>query len=179
MLTREEYNIIAQQCRSISVEPQTNYYFDTDDFYMNSKGITCRLRAKKEKYKVTIKNHRAGGSNCSVEEDIYEGKEYNTKAFEALGLQRQGTLVTQRIVMYRDVFCEVVLDQNSYLGITDYELEVEYAETSEKRALEYLQRIADCLVAANLVDSANNFMLRIGKEKTKSERFFEKKRSML
>ena len=53
MLTKDEYAVLSAQCRGMRVETQTNYYFDTDDFCMNRKGITCRIRAKNGKYKTT------------------------------------------------------------------------------------------------------------------------------
>ncbi len=176
LLTEDEYAVLADQCRGISVESQTNYYFDTDDFYMNRKGITCRIRAKNGKYKTTIKNHSISGLHCSMEVDLCEGPEYNSKFYEVLGLHFQGELVTTRIILYKDAFCEAVLDQNAYLGHRDYELEVEYIQGCEDRALDYLKSVAECLVAANLADSVDSFLLRVEKDNTKSERFFKRKR---
>ena len=176
LLTSDEYAVLAEQCRDMAVESQTNYYFDTADLDMNRKGITCRVRAKNGKYKTTIKNHNTGSLSCSVEEDIYEGSERNFKAFEALGMHLQGELITTRLVLYKDAFCEVVLDRNTYLGCDDFELEVEYAEGCQHEAMAYLKEAAACLVEAGLIDSVESFMLRIGKGKSKSERFFEKKK---
>ena len=64
LLTKEEYDVMMASCKGMAVEFQTNYYFDTDDMYMNRKGITCRIRAKNGTYKTTIKKH---GTDCSVE----------------------------------------------------------------------------------------------------------------
>ena len=176
LLTEDEYAVLADQCRGISVESQTNYYFDTDDFYMNRKGITCRIRAKNRRYKTTIKNHTAGGLHCSMEVELWEGTEYNSKFNEAQWLCFQGELVTKRIILYKDAFCEAVLDRNTYLGYMDYEIEVEYVQGCEDSALDYLKSVANCLVAANLVDSVDSFLLRVGKGNSKSERFFKRKR---
>ncbi len=176
MLTKEEYEALAECCRGMFSEDQINYYFDTDDFYMNRKGITCRIRGKNGKYVTTIKNHDTDHLNCSVEENIYEGDDFNCKFFDALGLHLQGELITSRITMYKDAFCEVVIDRNTYLGYTDFEIEVEYRKDSEAKAIEYLNGVAEGLYASKLIDSVDNFMLRTRKGKSKSERFFEKKR---
>lgn len=175
LLTKDEYAVLADQYKGLTVKSQTNYYFDTDDFYMNRKGITCRIRAKNGKYKTTIKKHGTGDLYCSVEEDVYEGDELNSKIFDALGMELQGKMTTKRIVLYMDAFCEVVLDWNVYLGYDDFEIEVEHVEGCERKATDHLKKTAESLVAAGLVDSVDIFLFRIGKGKSKSERFFERK----
>lgn len=177
LLTEAEYAVLADQCPALSVVLQTNYYYDTDDLYMNSKGITCRVRAKNYRYKTTIKNHHTGNLNCCVEEGLYEGREPNSNVFNALGLHFQGELITRRTILHKDAFCEVVLDRNTYLGCNDFEIEVEYAKDCEKRAMAHIKGITEILVAANVIDSVESFMLRIGEGKSKSERFFDRKQA--
>ena len=177
LLSKDEYAVLVDRCEGMTVKPQINYYFDTEDLYMNRKGITCRVRAKEGKYKATIKNHIADGLNCSVEEDLYEDTEFNYAVFEALGMYLQGSLITTRLLLHKDACCEIVLDWNVYLGYEDFEIEVEYAKGCENSAVDHLKSIAESLVTADLVDSVEDFMLRIGKGKSKSERFFERKRT--
>lgn len=177
MLTKDEYAVLADRCKGMCVEMQTNYYFDTDDLTMNRKGITCRIRAKNGKYRMTIKNHCTEDPSCSIEEHLCVSTEFNPRIFEALGLRLQGELITSRIIMYRDSFCEMVLDRNTYLGHTDFEVEVEYSGEREASALEYMKSVAECFVAAKIMDSTEEYLHRIGKGKSKSERFFEWKQS--
>lgn len=177
MLTEDEYSMLADQCSGMCVETQTNYYFDTDGLYMNRKGITCRIRAKNGKYKMTVKNHCTEDPSCSIEDHLFESMEYNSQIFDGMGLRLQGELITSRIIMYKDSFCKMVLDRNTYLGYTDFELEIEYSEACEARAVEYLKNVAEYLIAAKLADSAEEYLHRIGKGKSKSERFFERKQS--
>jgi uncharacterized protein YjbK len=172
MLTKDEYAVLADRCKGMCVEMQTNYYFDTDDLNMNRQGITCRIRAKNGTYRMTVKNHCRENPNCSIEEHLCESAKFDPRIFEALGLRLQGELITSRIIMYRDTFCEMVLDRNTYMGCTDYELEVEYSEGCETRALDCLKSVADCLIAAKITDSTEEYLHRIGKGKSKSERFF-------
>ena len=69
------------------------------------------------------------------------------------------------------------MDRNTYLGCNDFEIEVEYAKDCEKRAMAHIKGIAEILVAANVIDSVESFMLRIGEGKSKSERFFDRKQA--
>ena len=114
--------------------------------------------------------------NFSTEDDVYEGAEFQPKVFETLGMHLHGELITTRIVLHKDAFCEVVLDHNTYLGYDDFEIEVEFVDEYEWMATEHLKSIAELLIKENLIDSVESFILRVGKDKAKSERFFEKKR---
>ena len=45
LLEKKEYEMLLDIfCENVSPTRQVNYYFDTDDFYMNSKGITYKFR---------------------------------------------------------------------------------------------------------------------------------------
>ena len=175
LLNRDEYEVIAKRCNDNCVENQINYYFDTDDLYMNKNGVTCRIRAKNGKYKMTIKNHCVQEENCSVEEDVYEGDVLDSRIFDALGLKFMGELVTSRMILHKDKVCEMVIDKNYYLGHTDYEIEIEYSKEAEQKALGYLKSIAVCLTESKIVPSVEMFLDRIGKGDSKSNRFFERK----
>lgn len=178
LLTKEEYSALIGLKDEVLNEEQTNYYFDTNSFDMNRKGITCRIRQKDGIYKATVKHHDTVYSGRSTEEDIYEGSEYNASFFEALGLHIQGELITIRALLFTDPYCEIVLDKNAYLGDMDFEIEVEYAEEYEEKALDYLKDIAAYMASLQLIDSTDAFLHRVGKGKSKSERFFERKQQV-
>lgn len=178
MLTADEYLfILVLMCKYGPIETQTNYYFDNDDLSMNKKGITCRIRAKNGKYKATVKNHSTEHPDCSIEVDLVEKTAFDPQIFNVFGLHYQGELVTERVVMHKDSACEMVLDRNVYLGHTDFELEVEYSKESEHRAQTLIESFADCLVAAEHLTSVDELFNRIGKGKSKSQRFFERKKN--
>jgi len=176
MLTEAEYDVTNNLFGNLSSKTQTNYYFDTGDFSMNKKGITCRIREKDGIFKATVKNHSSKHYDCSIEEDLVKKTEFDPRIFNEKGLSCQGKLVTHRTIIYKDALCEMVLDRNTYLGYTDYELEVEYCENSEKKALWLLEDIAEKLVNIKLLGDVDNLLDRIGKGKSKSQRFFERKR---
>lgn len=176
MLTADEYHAIVMfMCKQHPINIQTNYYFDTDDLSMNRKGITCRIRAKDGKFLATIKSHGAEHPDCSIEEDLVEKTEFDSKIFDTIGLHHQGVLITERIVINKDSCCEIVLDRNTYLGFTDFELEVEYCEGGEARAQSLLESVAKVLVDAKILTGSNVFLKRVGQGKSKSQRFFESK----
>ena len=176
MLTAEEYgSLLMSLCVGICPTIQTNYYFDTPDFAMNRKKITCRIRGKEGRFKATIKDHKTGCAECSAETVISDEKEYDPSVFHMLGLYCHGELVTERRVLFKDNFCEAVIDRNTYLGCTDYELEVEYTAGSERKAQLLLEEIAYALMHIGTSSGMNTFYERMGSGKSKSERFFERK----
>lgn len=176
MLTEGEYITLARfKCQHKAVNLQTNYYFDTDDLSMNKKGVTCRIRHKNGLYKATVKKHNADGAECSIETDICEKAEFDPTVFNTLGLRFQGELVTERLKLCDDVFCKIVLDKNTYLGKTDFELEIEYSEAYKKKAFVCLDDIADFLCRCGRLQDKKELISRISQAKSKSQRFFEEK----
>lgn len=175
MLSADEYlSILMLMCKYVPMQTQTNYYFDDNNFTMNKKGITCRIRAKDGKYKATVKNHNTDHSECSIEVDLVEKAEFDPQIFNVFGLHHQGELVTDRVVMHKDSTCEVALDRNVYLGHTDFELEVEYCKGSEQRAKMLVENIAECLVATEQLTGIDELLSRVGQKGSKSQRFFER-----
>ena len=174
MLTRQEYNCLrCISCQNVPGVFQTNYYFDTDDFAMNKRGVTCRIRFKNGVYKATIKTHGIQEAGCSIEEDLSEKTYFDQNAFSSLGIHLQGDLVTERTVMFKDNTCEMVLDRNMYLGTTDYELEIEYLEGCEDKANRLMNEAVEMLISHEFI--MNKDELQSLQCKSKSERFFERK----
>lgn len=179
MLTEDEYlAIFMLKCKNVPVQTQVNYYFDDNDLSMNKKGITCRIRAKDGKYKATVKKHNIEQPDCSVEVDLAENTEFDQLIFNVFGLYHKGELITNRVIIYKDSTCEIVLDRNVYLGYIDFELEVEYSKDSESRAQKLIENIGECLVAAEQLTGINEFVARIGHGISKSQRFFERLKNL-
>lgn len=175
MLTADEYAaLLLVSDPSASVMNQTNYYFDTEDHAMDRMGITCRIRARNGRFKATIKTHGSASRDCSTEEVLEEKSTFDPTVFRPLDVHCQGALVTERAVLYKDGFCEAVLDRNTYLGFTDYELEIEYLSGNEDKAFGLLYRIANVLKASSANTDPAEFLSRTGMPK--SERFFARMR---
>lgn len=146
LLSEEAYNALMEQFSSAQkpIVTQVNYYFDTDDFAMNRRNTTCRIRLRDGQYKATMKRHAAGtDQSTEAEMEIYAGLDHN--AFTDMGLKLWGALTTHRCVLLKNPHLEVVLDRNEYLGHTDYELEIEYLPEYEKEARAVLKEVEKAL----------------------------------
>ena len=70
---------------------------------------------------------------------------------------------------------KAVIDRNTYLGFTDYELEIEYTEGHGDEAMHIIKHIVKKLSNYLEFYPAEELLNRVGKSKSKSERFFESK----
>lgn len=173
LLTAEEFiGLQMTMCKYLKPQIQTNYYFDTETLSMNQKGVTCRIRFKDGIYKATVKSHNRDTS-ISTECDLGESKELFPNIFSVLGFCCYGNLSTERFMLFKNDELEMVLDRNSYLGKTDYELEIEYAENCYDKAMNELYNIADILFSNRIIQNKEYFVMRAKHAKSKSERFFE------
>ncbi len=176
MLTENEYStLLTSVCKYAISTDQTNYYFDTDSYDMNQKGVTCRIRSKNGEAEATVKSHANRANSCSTEKTIPLKNHAEFSIFESMGLKLQGSLKTQRTVAYEDEFCEVVLDKNTYLDFTDYELEIEYLPRYESCAMHVLRNFARVLYLNNCITDIDAFCDRTKTCKSKSQRFFERR----
>lgn len=181
LISKDEYDYLIEQLGyelpgiKKPVIRQINYYFDTEDLAMNQNHITCRIRLKNGRYKGIIKRHFPDTDRSTETEiKIYDGIDENT--FTDMGLQLQGSLITERCIIFKDLNHEIVLDKNEYLGYTDYEIEIEYSPDYEEKAELTLKTLHDMLVkwknASPLRKNTTNFK----NVSSKSSRFFERKK---
>ena len=181
LLTREEYFALRPP-ENPYTQPftQKNYYFDTTDYAMDNLGITCRIREKNGKYTTTIKAHDKKNTNCSIEINDEPKNTPDVSLFRDLNLKAQGYMVTERIILSSFDGFEVAIDQNTYLGVTDYELEVEYADDKKHYAKNMVQTFNTCIRTKlkNNFDSID-FINRTNKSSSKSARFFKRKKAIM
>ena len=153
---------------------QVNYYYDTNEYELDQKGITCRIRYKDGKYTPTIKEHGNDWNELSVENKYRETDYFDGTPFDGLGLFFQGFLITERTTFYPEKGVEICLDKNKYLGRTDYELEIEYEPEKKKKAEKAVDHIASLLFRRGYIP--DKAVLSKRKASSKSARFFERKR---
>ena len=180
LLTKDEYDYLMKHLSHENpliqkpIVTQINYYFDTDDFSMNQQGTTCRIRLKDGKYKAIMKKHFANtDQSTETEMEIYTGLDHN--AFTDMGLKLQGELITKRCIVMKEKSCEVALDENEYLGHSDYELEIEYTAGHEKDAQAIMKIFKDMLVRRKCFLIYKEMIETLDYIPSKSNRFFEKK----
>lgn len=178
LLTQEEYRCLLRLADG-NVEHfiQINYYYDSEQLDMNRQGITCRIRKKNDNWEATVKTH--GSENgCSTEETKEILGPWDDGIFRDMKLALQGKLTTTRTVLYSGEGLEVVLDANSYLGIRDYELEIEHTCENENHAEFVLRLLAELLCAQQINQGVKEFCTRTRFTQSKSARFFAHKRSL-
>lgn len=180
----EFYNLkkyLDSSCLLCNTVIQTNYYFDTSNYTLKSKGISLRLREIDHKeYYLTVKV-----KNAEVINNLHIKKEYcmqiNQKDFDLIkglkdirilsetlellknileycqdesALNMIGCLTTKRISYKIPGFDEpILLDKNMYLSRTDYEIEWETEEID--RASQKIKNIFDGLGITAQVNSVS------------------------
>lgn len=175
LLSEKEYfALISMINNKTTMSIHKNFYFDSDDFKMNSQNITCRIRQKENKYLATIKKHDI--NDRSIEESKEVQNEFDDSLFDGMNIKIQGILTTERLHMYSDDCCEIVIDKNVFLNTTDYELEIEYAPGNEARVKFLLRNIAKAIQYKVAGINVEELCDRWKNTKSKSSRFFERKK---
>ncbi|MFD2759816.1 CYTH domain-containing protein [Lentibacillus juripiscarius] len=157
MLTKSEFDrLLASLPFPEEAHTQTNYYFETPDFSLKEHGCALRIREKDGSFTLTLKEpHSTGLLETHNEltrqqaDSWLNGKPANAnktadqladKGIHTDDLLYHGSLTThRRELTYGDVL--LVLDDNTYLGKTDYELELE--APSEKTGQTAMQQLLD------------------------------------
>ena len=147
MLTADDYDrvesLLLSRYKTMQSFIQINYYYDSDDFTNIHSGNTLRIRQ--------IDNLSLEYKCRKISKDgIRESLEYRKEILhlpkeillsEAFALNDNtvytylGQLTTQRTNFVRDNSI-ISLDKNLYLGIADYELEIESESVDEIRRVE-------------------------------------------
>lgn len=153
MLTEAQYNTIHSLYGWDSEAQQVNSYYDSPDFALSDRHITCRVRTVSGRYLLQVKlpaveQHNGAVSRIELEREldgipqVISGEELMemSGAEDIPDAALLGTLTTFRSVK-RFPGAEIDLDRSEYFGITDYELEVEY--TDEEAAKKILAEIGD------------------------------------
>lgn len=179
LLKRDEFVCLKcnPYCRGKTVR-QVNFYFDTDEFDYDHKGITCRIREKNGKYEATVKNHRTGDGDCSEEKTCDAENEKDAALFEDMGVSFQGTLITDRVTAAPVDGVKIMLDHSTYLETEDFELEIEYDPHRECEALEILSILARHLNISPKDLEARQFCEGVCVPANKSHRFFSHLREL-
>ncbi len=180
MLTPKEYEFL-KKYRYAAAENavQINYYYDTDDFELNRKEITCRIREKNGICTATVKEHRLKGGDCSVENSNAVKDRYDDSIFREMGLCCQGSLETFRSTYTPVSGLKIMLDRSAYLGTVDYELEIEYEKACGDAVNEEFKQIIAQMLEGKILMNADAFRTRIGHSKNKSARFFSRKAEII
>lgn len=143
-IDKNDYTLLMETYKNKgSIVEQTNYYFDTPDYYYNlEKNATIRIREKEGTYTLTIKSP---GQDAFIEESTsLTGDEF--KDFINHGITKKDfsldkhvyfmvSLTTIRFTMpYKNGL--ICIDKSHYLKHVDYEIEYETSHPKHKLDLE-------------------------------------------
>lgn len=130
-----------------NVFKQTNYYFDTDNFDLNKQHIVLRIRQKgNNHFKVTSKKQSRESGNEAFEshvllqknevQDMIENGFNTTKYFDDIDyfVTFKASLDNYRVSTYYESGT-LFFDRSDYHGITDYEIEFEYHDYDQGKAI--------------------------------------------
>ena len=179
MLTKEEFNQFKShfQVKVSDFVKQENHYFDTLDFSLKERGCALRIREKKGRFEMTLKQPHPDGlleTNQILSDeqarDLLNGGQIMdgiiktqilTMNVNTDEIQYFGSLITDRVEFpYLEGL--LVLDFSSYLNVQDYEVEYEVSnrDSGESTFLNLLSEL--------------NIPIRTSKNKVK--RFYEEKK---
>ena len=162
LLERADYDALCGllACRPVTEAVQINHYYDTPDGSIRREQVTVRIRGRNGTLCGTVKRH--GRDGCSTEARFPVDRLPDRLEVEGLSLSRQGSLTTCRRTYPLPGGFALMLDENLYLGRTDYELELEYPAGGCDRA-EGILLCLQALIGRVLPESPS-----------KSERFFRR-----
>lgn len=155
IISLKEYDRINQLVKWEKDYMQINYYFDTEDFQLAYKGITCRVREKNSFLYFQIK-YPDSSDNClarlreekeyridCIEEtipyDIYEKAHIENYVSNFSDIKLRGSMITYRKECDIGSGAVLFLDKNIYLDKLDYEIELEYGANSTSRIYDFLK----------------------------------------
>lgn len=124
---------------SVNRGVQINYYYDTEDFRFQNKGVTIRIRQKENGLMLQIKKKNYYGEHKNYEEAHTVTNITDKLSFDNEEVYLKGHLVTDRTRHILFDGTTVDLDINYYCGVVDYELEIELPEKYDNRILEMMQ----------------------------------------
>ena len=150
---------------------QTNYYYDTENYILDSAKMTCRIREINNNLKGTFKMHGKTAENGNVEIDFKVAAGTEWFKIGDIELRLMGALHTERKEYALQDGLKLVLDENSYLGTSDCELELEFTDKTKEAADKLMKDIEFCLYQYCIMSSYDASYYSNCEHKSKSERF--------
>lgn len=136
----EIYHAARKQSGQPVVTTQINYYFDDAQNSLNRRGITLRIRQKGHRLMLQYKEHDSCEAHLTVsqetEKELYQLPPVIDRLYTLKGL-----LVTQRQRFMLQPGLSLDLDTNYYLGICDYEIELEFSSGQAHRAKAWMESL--------------------------------------
>ena len=174
LLDKKEFDCLLETFLVKRQASHTNFYYDTDSFDGNRQGVTCRIRKENGVYTATMKHHGVLSDECSREISMVVNDEWDGRLFEGLQVSLKGSMITERHWIVDEDGLEAVLDRNTYLWYTDYELEIEYVPEKENEATQLFKSIIQVLHPDSSDDTYSDYECRAKLTQNKSQRWVKR-----
>ena len=170
MLTKSQFDKIKEIFTWDSIKNQINSYYISPDNLLKKQGITLRIRTIDNTHILQVKKHT--GKNGALQ--ISEESEFEIDAipieltdddvYKYTGIKTTasliGDLTTTRYSCFYTPEVEICLDKSTYLGLTDYEIEIEYRKSVPQELLDTFASI-DVLFNTPCKGKFSRFMGRL------------------
>jgi len=138
LIDEELYNMLLSQFTWDKQVTQINHYYIDEQKILAEKNISVRVRHIDNQYLLQIKRPILIDKGLHIKDEYEEELSDITKLVTSEKLRTitgknigdarlAGNLTTERHICHWDEYTTVCLDKNRYLGIVDYELEIEYS----------------------------------------------------
>lgn len=152
----EKYNFLEHKL-------QANYYYDTEDNALNRSKTTVRIRQNHNKMKLQIKKHRTENGALYVSDEYSGSVDELPSALRIPDVQEtvtlKGVLITERKIYTFGVNSTICFDGNMYLGVCDYEIEIEVGEPDRQKALSVIEFLG--LMQMPIMSKSERFFRRL------------------
>ncbi len=174
-LSFDEYSdILRSACEKTEYVCKKIFYYDTVDGSNNERGCLCYVECVDNKYMAyMIFRDQFGNEQYVFAPREVDGAFEQTTCFGELMLC-QGQMVTNSTTVYASDVVKVTLDEDSYLGVNDYELSIILHATLSNQADRIANDILNELLNKNAINNKAELMSRIKMTKNKNEKFFER-----
>lgn len=165
LVPRETFESLLHIASSLSVSKgevgfQINHYYDTIDHRLGEEGICVRVRQTEDTPLLgTVKKHGKNG--------ISEESNFKTEClprfitYQNMLLHRLGALMTKRTKFRLDGIGILSFDRNFYLGVADYEIELEFSEVEKESDWKHISH--DLLFGEKPTDKYTRFLLALNR----------------
>lgn len=142
---------------------QVNYYYDTADNALNRSKTTVRIRQNHNKLKLQMKKHRTENGTMAISDEYTGSVDELPPALRIPDVQEtvtlKGVLITDREIYTFGENSTICFDKNMYLGICDYEIEIEISEADKQEALSVIEFLG--LMQMPIMSKSERFFRRL------------------
>lgn len=146
IIDKDKYEAVKAMFSWDVVFEQTNSYYTDPAGALKAHGITFRIRTIDDVNKIQIKRHKSKYKALQTSEE----SEYsidnipelftNEEVINLTGVDTMAILLgSLKTTRHSFIYCdgvEICLDMSEYLGVTDYEIEIEYSQSIPHSLLE-------------------------------------------